>query len=79
MKKTVLICMFLATLGVAWGQNERKNIRQGVRAYQEGDYSEAEVQFRKARDINQESLEAGFQHGGCPLWPGEIRRNLQTV
>jgi Ca-activated chloride channel family protein len=65
MKKTVLICMFLATLGVAWGQNERKVIRQGVRAYQEGDYSEAEVQFRKAGDINQESLEAGFNTGAA--------------
>jgi Ca-activated chloride channel family protein len=50
---------------VAWGQNERKVIRQGVRAYQEGDYSEAEVQFRKAGDINQESLEAGFNTGAA--------------
>jgi len=57
--------MFLATLGLAWGQNERKVIRQGVRAYQEGDYSEAEVQFRKAGDINQESFEAGFNTGAA--------------
>ena len=57
--------MFLGTLGVAWGQNERKVIRQGVRAYQEGDYSEAEVQFRKAGDINQESFEAEFNTGAA--------------
>ena len=65
MKKTALICMFLATLGMAWGQNERKIIRQGVRAYQDGDYSEAEVQFRKAGDLNQESFEAEFNTGAA--------------
>jgi len=57
--------MFLATLGMAWGQNERKIIRQGVRAYQDGDYSEAEVQFRKAGDLNQESFEAEFNTGAA--------------
>ena len=65
MKKTTLICVFLAILGMARGQNERKIIREGVRAYQEGDYSEAEVQFRKAGDINQESFEAGFNTGAA--------------
>ena len=65
MKKTLLLCMFLGTLGVAWGQNERKVIRQGVRAYQDGDYSEAEVHFRKAGDMNQESFEAEFNTGAA--------------
>ena len=65
MKKTMLFCLFLGTLGVAWGQNERKVIRQGVRAYQDGDYSEAEVHFRKAGDMNQESFEAEFNTGAA--------------
>jgi len=61
----MLFCLFLGTLGVAWGQNERKVIRQGVRAYQDGDYSEAEVHFRKAGDMNQESFEAEFNTGAA--------------
>jgi Ca-activated chloride channel family protein len=44
-------------------QNDRKVIRQGVKAYEEGKYSDAEVQFRKAGDLNQESFEADFNTG----------------
>ena len=47
----------------AFAQNERKVIRQGVKAYQDGDFSGAEVQFRKAGDIIQESFEAEFNTG----------------
>jgi len=46
-----------------FAQNERKVIRQGVKAYQSGEFSEAEVQFRKAGDLNQESFEAEFNTG----------------
>jgi hypothetical protein len=63
MKKAGLIYLFLLTMVVAWGQNERKVIRQGLRAYEAGEFSEAEVQFRKAGDINQESFEAEFNTG----------------
>lgn len=63
MKKAGLIYLFLVTMVVAWGQNERKVIRQGLRAYRDGEFSEAEVQFRKAGDINQESFEAEFNTG----------------
>jgi hypothetical protein len=63
MKRVGLIYLFLVTAVVAWGQNERKVIRQGLRAYNDGEFSEAEVQFRKAGDINQESFEAEFNTG----------------
>jgi Ca-activated chloride channel family protein len=46
-------------------QNERKVIREGIKAYERGDFSEAEVQFRKAGDINQESFEAEFNTGAA--------------
>ena len=65
MKKASLIYLFLVTMVVAWGQNERKVIRQGLRAYKDGEFSEAEVQFRKAGDINQESFEAEFNTGAA--------------
>jgi hypothetical protein len=63
MKNAGLIVLFLVTMSTVWGQNERKVIRQGLRAYNDGEFSEAEVQFRKAEDINQESFEAEFNTG----------------
>lgn len=65
MKKAGLIILFLSAAIVVWGQNERKVIRQGLRAYNDGEFSEAEVQFRKAEDINQESFEAEFNTGAA--------------
>lgn len=65
MKRSVLILMVLTGMGItsAYGQNERKVIRDGVRAYEDGEFGEAEVQFRKAENINQESYEADFNTG----------------
>jgi tetratricopeptide (TPR) repeat protein len=60
----ILFILCLVSLAL-FAQNERKVIRQGVKAYQEGDFSEAEVQFRKANDINQESFEAEFNTGAA--------------
>ena len=65
MKRSVQILMVLMGMGItsAYGQNERKVIRDGVRAYEDGEFGEAEVQFRKAENINQESYEAEFNTG----------------
>jgi len=49
----------------AYGQNERKVIRDGVKAYENEEFGEAEVQFRKAENINQESFEAEFNTGAA--------------
>ncbi len=56
--------LMLITLSV-FAQNDRKVIRQGVKAYEDGNYSEAEVQFRKAGDLNQKSFEAEFNTGAA--------------
>jgi Ca-activated chloride channel family protein len=56
--------LFTALLSLQ-AQNERKVIRQGIKAYKQGDFGEAEVQFRKAGDINQESFEAAFNTGAA--------------
>ena len=65
MKRISLIYLFLALAVMAWGQKERKVIREGLRAYEDGDFSEAEVQFRKAGDINPSSFEAEFNTGAA--------------
>ena len=59
---SIAALMMLFSLSV-FAQNDRKVIRQGVKAYEDGNYSEAEVQFRKAGDLNQESFEADFNTG----------------
>jgi Ca-activated chloride channel family protein len=64
-KRSSLILMVLMVVISAYGQNERKVIRDGVRAYDEGEYAKAEVQFRKAENINQESYEADFNTGAA--------------
>ncbi len=61
---SIAALMMLITLSV-FAQNDRKVIRQGVKAYEDGNYSEAEVQFRKAGDLNQESFEADFNTGSA--------------
>lgn len=65
MKRSVLIFMVLMGVVSAFGQNERKVIRDGVRAYEDGEFAEAEVQFRKAENIDHESYEAEFNTGAA--------------
>jgi len=62
-KRSVLILLLLTGIISAYGQNDRKVIRDGVRAYENEEFAEAEVQFRKAENINQESYEAEFNTG----------------
>ncbi len=67
MKRSNLISMILMLMGIisAYGQNDRKVIRDGVRAFNEGEFGESEIQFRKAESINQESYEAEFNTGAA--------------
>ncbi|MCK5135481.1 MAG: tetratricopeptide repeat protein [Bacteroidales bacterium] len=65
MTRIRLVCLFSLFTLALYGQNDRKAIRQGVQAYEDGDFSEAEVQFRKAGDLNQESFEAEFNTGAA--------------
>ncbi len=43
-----------------FGQNERKLVREGVREYNDQKYTDAEVQFRKAKDLKPELYEADY-------------------
>ncbi len=64
-KRAFLITLALMIFISAYGQNERKVIRDGVRAYDEEEFGEAEVQFRRAENLNQESYEAEFNTGAA--------------
>ena len=63
MKKSLMIWVCLLLVLPLYAQDERKAIREGVKAYEEGRYADAEVEFRKAESINQESYEAEFNTG----------------
>ncbi len=58
--RTVLASLILTLSIVTNAQNDRKVNRQGIKSYENGEFSEAEVQFRKAEDINHESFEAEY-------------------
>lgn len=59
-----LLLLLISTLWVS-AQNDRKAIRQGIKAYEQGEYSEAEVQFRKAGDLDGESFIADYNTGAA--------------
>ena len=65
MKRFSIISLLFFISLTTFAQNERKVIREGVKAYQEGDFNDAEVQFRKAQDINNESFAAEFNTGAA--------------
>ena len=61
----LLATVVLASAFTLQAQNERKVNRQGIKSYEQGDFSEAEVKFRMAEDINQESFEADYNTGAA--------------
>jgi len=65
MKRYNLTLLLLLVFILSYGQHERKVIREGVRAYEDGAFDQAEVQFRKAENINHESFEAEFNTGAA--------------
>src|SRR6056297_3007021 len=59
MNKIFIITFFVLPM-LAFGQEERKHIREGYKAYMNEDYTSAEVEFRKAEDANAASYEARY-------------------
>lgn len=59
MQRVITIILLLVPVMIH-AQNERKVIRQGYKAYMDGEYNQAEVEFRKAEDLNKESFTAKY-------------------
>jgi tetratricopeptide (TPR) repeat protein len=59
MRKELIFILLMMPLLVR-GQEERKYIRDGYKAYQEENYSEAEIGFRKAEEANRDSYIARY-------------------
>jgi tetratricopeptide (TPR) repeat protein len=60
MKKSILSILLILPIILIWGQEERKYIREGYKAYMDEDYNKAEIGFRKAEDANYDSYIARY-------------------
>ena len=77
MKRYILSLMLLLPGAILFSQNERKVIRQGVKQYQDGKFSQAEVQFRKAQDLEKYSFEAAFNTGAAMYGQEKFQETYQ--
>lgn len=62
MRITIILGLMLLWAGSAFGQKypERRDIRSGNKLYEKGDYTEAEVAYRRALEKSPESYEGNF-------------------
>jgi Ca-activated chloride channel family protein len=65
MKRFFLMGMMMMMVIMGNAQNDRKLVRDGIRAYEDKAFANAEVDFRKAENINPESFEAEFNTGAA--------------
>ena len=63
--KFALFCLVFSLTLSLQAQNDRKVNRRGIKSYKQAEFSEAEIQFRKAEDINQNSFEAEYNTGAA--------------
>jgi tetratricopeptide (TPR) repeat protein len=61
--KSILVAVFLLAGVMSLAQKENALVRQGNRLYEKGDYREAEKDYRKALEINKESVPGQFNLG----------------
>lgn len=59
MKKLSIYIMLLIPV-MLWGQEERKYIREGYKAYKDNEFNKAEIDFRKAEEANNNSYIAKY-------------------
>ncbi len=63
MLKSAVFCLFLIASLSAYSQTDKKYIRKGNREYDKDKYSESEISYRKAIDVNKQSPDAVFNVG----------------
>ena len=65
MRKGILIAILLTLSSLAFGQlyPERRDVRRGNRAYERGNYGEAEERYMEALAENPAAVEAHFNLG----------------
>jgi len=64
-KKSIIIVVFVAVALLVYGQKENKLLREGNKLYEKGDFKEAEKDYRKAIEVNKESMKGQFNLGAA--------------
>jgi Ca-activated chloride channel family protein len=62
-KKILIISILLSVVFLASAQKENKLLREGNRLYEKGDFKGAEMDYRKALEVNKESIKGQFNLG----------------
>lgn len=63
MRYILIIALFVAAGSYAYSQKENALLRQGNRKFESGNFKEAEKDYRKALELNKESLKGQFNLG----------------
>lgn len=76
-KYIYLLFMLLCTLSVSAQKEERKNIRQGNKLYENEQYTEAEIAYRKALEVNAHSPQSQMNLGNALYRQEKTQEALQ--
>jgi len=65
MKRILFIFISLCFVSLLWAQQENRDVRRGNTAYNDSSYTEAEINYRRGLDKNDQSFEAHFNLGNA--------------
>ena len=71
MRYCFIILTFFISIS-SFGQEERHFIREGNKQYDNKQFQDAEINYRKALDHNSKSFEAGFNYGDALYKQGKF-------
>lgn len=60
---SILIVLVFVSVSFAFGQSEKKAVRQGNKEYRNGEYLDSEISYRTAIDKNPDSFKGSFNLG----------------
>jgi tetratricopeptide (TPR) repeat protein len=63
MMRILLITIFLSSFSLLFAQQESPDVRRGNKQYNDSNYTEAEINYRRALDKNDQSFEAHYNLG----------------
>ena len=65
--RLLLTSILLSCVSLVFAQQERADIRRGNKQYNDSNYTEAEVHYRRGLDINDHSFEAHPHNAADPF------------
>ena len=72
-----LVCLFLLALGGYAQKTDRDFVRRGNKLYADSMFVKAEVEYRRALDINPKSMEAMYNLGNALLMQQKAQEAME--